>query len=67
MAEYNGEAMNRFYVDGCWSFESATIVTRVKVGVWEPPPYSSSRAQKCLSCYKPEGYVMLSLEDVRVK
>jgi hypothetical protein len=52
---------------GCWSFANAKIVKRVRVGIWEPPPYSKDRAEKCLSCYRPEGYAMLEVTDCRVK
>jgi hypothetical protein len=37
--------------EGCWSFASATIVHRVQVGTWEPPPYSPKRKQNVLSCF----------------
>jgi len=58
---------NRTEVNGCWCFSSATIVERVQVGIWEPPPYEKSRKEKVLSCYRPEGYAMLPLTDCRVK
>ena len=51
---------------GCWCFENATIVERIQVGVWEPPPYKRDRAQKVLSCYRPQGYAMLKTDDCRV-
>ncbi len=52
---------------GCWSFKLATVVRRVKVGTSEPPPYSKTRAEKCLSCYSPDGgHSMLELTDSRV-
>ena len=53
-------------VEGCWSFKNAKVVKRVRVGTWEPPPYSKDRAEPCLSCYRPEGYSMLELTDSRV-
>lgn len=52
---------------GCWCFPSAQIVTRVKVGTFEPPPYASDRAEEYLSCFNPDGYAMLELSDCRVK
>jgi hypothetical protein len=58
---------NQTQKDGCWMFKSAKIVTRVKVGTWEPPPYAKERATKCLSCFHCQGYSMLSLDDCRVK
>lgn len=58
---------NRTQPDGCWSFDKATIVERIKVGVWEPPPYAKSRAAECLSCYHEEGSAMLKVDDCRVK
>ena len=56
---------NRNREGGCWSFKTARIVTRVQVGIWEPPPYNSDRATKCLSCYSPDGYAMLESSDSR--
>jgi len=53
--------------DGCWSFKTAEIVKRVRVGTWEPPPYSKDRAETCLSCFQAEGSSMLELTDCRVK
>ena len=58
---------NRNREGGCWMFGNARVVTRVRVGTWEPPPYHPNRAQKCLSCYNPDGYSMLKLDDCRVR
>jgi len=55
--------------DGCWMFANAEIVTRVRVGTWEPPPYAK-RPKTCLSCYSPDGYALIEINDpraVRVK
>ena len=52
--------------DGCWMFEKAKVVKRVKVGTWQPPPYSRS-PQQVLSCYHCEGYSFLELDDCRIK
>jgi hypothetical protein len=57
---------NRTQAEGCWSFEKAKIVNRVKVGTWEPPPYALSRREVCLSCFNADGYSMLPLTDSRV-
>ena len=51
---------------GCWCFGDATIVERIQVGVWEPPPYKRDRARSVLSCFRPEGYAMLKTNDCRV-
>lgn len=53
--------------EGCWSFRKATIVKRVQVGTWEPPPYARERARKFLSCFHLQGSSMLELSDCRVK
>lgn len=52
---------------GCWCFDNARIVKRVRVGIWESPPYAADRAQEYLSCFNADGDVMLSVNDVRVK
>jgi hypothetical protein len=57
---------NHSQKDGCWCFNDATIVERIQVGTWEPPPYEKNRAQKVLSCYHPKGYAMLKTDDCRV-
>ena len=58
---------NHARTDGCWMYGKANVVTRVRVGTWEPPPYAKDRAEKCLSCFNPDGYSMLKLSDCRVK
>lgn len=57
---------NRSEKNGCWCYSSAQIVTRVKVGVWQPPPYARL-PEKTLSCHRPEGYVWLKLDDCRIE
>ena len=52
---------------GCWCFQNATVVTRIKVGTFESPPYSPSRAKEYLSCYSPQGSAMLKPDDCRVR
>ena len=58
---------NRVRKGGCWCFDNATIVTRVRVGIWEAPPYHPDRAAECLSCFNPEGSAMLKTDDCRVR
>ena len=58
---------NRNREGGCFSYSSARIVRRVRVGTWEPPPYSPDRVEKCLSCYHAQGYAMLEISDPRVR
>lgn len=50
---------------GCWMFEDAKIVERIKVGVWQNPPYVWN-PQKCLSCFAPDGFRMIDKSDPRV-
>lgn len=56
---------NRNRTEGCWSFASAVVVKRVRVGTWQNPPYLWQPVT-CLSCYHPEGSVMLDKTDCRV-
>lgn len=53
--------------EGCWTFKRAKVVKRIRVGIWEPPPYDKGRAEACLSCFSPDGDAMLQLDDCRVK
>jgi len=52
--------------EGCWSFKTAKIVTRIQVGTFENPPYSRKRAKKVLQCFLPDGCSMLKTDDCRV-
>jgi hypothetical protein len=54
---YNGN--NAYGIKRCWTFTKATVEKRIKVGVWERPPYRADRAQYTLSCHKPKGYVQV--------
>lgn len=54
---YNGH--NDLGCQQCWSFPSAVVEKRIKVGVWERPPYNAKRAAWTLSCHKPQGYVQV--------
>lgn len=60
---YNGN--NPLGVKECWSFQSATVVTRMLVGTWQNPPYVWS-PRKVLSCYCPEGLHPIKRDDPRV-
>jgi hypothetical protein len=51
---------------GCWCFEKAEVVTRTKVGYWQPPPYRWE-PQVTLSCHRPEGYAWIEQNDVRIQ
>ena len=52
---------------GCWNFDSAQLVQRIKVGTFEPPPYKTTRVGTYLSCYHASGYAMLKPDDCRVR
>ena len=56
---------NPYGVKTCWHFEKAVIVTKMRVGTWQNPPYKWS-PQECLSCYSPEGASMIERDDPRV-
>ena len=40
---------------GCWSLESAKLVTRIPVGMWESPPYKNKKKEKVPNCWHGEG------------
>ena len=56
---------NRSVSGGCWCFADAKIVVRMRVGVWQNPPYEWN-PQECLSCYNPDGSRMIEKNDPRV-
>lgn len=60
---YNGK--NPHGVKACWSFERAKIVEHMHVGTRQNPPYKW-KPRKGLSCYHPEGGVMITRDDPRV-
>lgn len=50
----------------CWMLKSATVVERVRVGIWQEPPYAD-KPQKTLSCHRPDnGTTWLTRDDCRV-
>ena len=57
---------NRTEKNGCWSFASATVVTRVLVGYWQNPPYELV-PMETLSCHRPEGQVWIEVDDCRIR
>lgn len=50
---------------GCWSYQSAKIVTKVEVGTWQNPPYIWNPV-KVLNCFHKTGSSFLSKDDCRV-
>jgi len=62
---YNGN--NPYGIQECWSLKSATLVTRVRVGVWEPPPYDLNRTVQVFDCRKEKGNVLVKQEALTEK
>ncbi len=52
---YNGN--NQLGVKRCWHLDTAKLVDRIVIGVWQNPPYDPKDARKVLSCYSPSGRV----------
>jgi hypothetical protein len=46
---------DNFYNPGCWSRESAKLVSRIPIGVDEPPPYKNKKKQKVPCCWHGGG------------
>jgi len=61
---YNGN--NSIGVKECWLYKTAKVVTRTRVGTWEPPPYKWIPI-KILSCYHAEGCSFIEKIDCRIK
>lgn len=53
---YNGN--NPLGVKECWHFQTANIISRKKVGLWQNPPWTQ-KAGKYPSCYQQKGYVFV--------
>ena len=56
---------NKNVEGGCWMWKTSKITTKMRVGIWQNPPYEWS-PQKFLSCYQPEGYALIEKNDCRV-
>ncbi len=62
---YN-DSYNFSQPNGCFSFKNAKVVKRMRVGVWQNPPYHW-QPQTCLTCFRPENGVMIDKDDCRVE
>lgn len=49
----------------CWHLQSATVVERTKIGVWQNPPYRWQPRQT-LSCHMPDGERWIGPDDCRI-
>lgn len=57
---YNGH--NPYGIDTCWSLKSAKTVKRIRVGVWQPPPYDKTATVDVYHCRKEKGNVLVEPE-----
>lgn len=55
---YNGN--NTYGIKECWNYKNARVVKRLRVGIWDKPPYSH-KPIKVLSCYSEKGYAFLEV------
>lgn len=46
---------NSLGVAECWSFKTASVVSRIPVGMQEPPPYKNRKKVKIPDCYHGNG------------
>lgn len=53
---YNGN--NPMGVQECWMFKDAKIISRRRVGVWEPPPWTS-KPESLPNCYHAKGVIFV--------
>ncbi len=59
---YNGN--NPLGVKRCWNLDSAKLVKRLVIGVWQSPPYDLKATRKVLNCYQPNGSVCVQPESL---
>jgi len=50
---YNGN--NDLGVKECWDLESAKIVFRIPIGLWEKPPYLNKKQVRVPDCWHGKG------------
>lgn len=60
---YNGN--NPYEIKECWHRKAAKRVKRMRVGIWQRPPYVWHPVTT-LSCHKPEGFAWVGIDDSRV-
>lgn len=59
---YNGK--NPYGVQKCWHAEKATMVNRILVPIWMPPPYTRLPIKKMPNCYKAKGAVTVKPDSL---
>lgn len=58
---------NNYYNPNCWSRKSGKLVSRIAIGVDEPPPYRNKRKIKVPSCWHGGGSnrtIMVKAESI---
>jgi hypothetical protein len=51
----------------CWMLQSARIIERVRIGIWERPPYKKI-VESIYHCHQPDnGTMWISPNDSRIK
>lgn len=59
---YNGN--NSIGVQECWSLPDAKLVKRIRVGVWQNPPYDRKDTVKVFQCRHENGSVLVNPESL---
>lgn len=57
---YNGH--NPMGVSECWHLKDAKMVKRIRIGVWQNPPYNTKRKVKVFNCRTEDGNVLVKPE-----
>lgn len=57
---YNGN--NPFNIQECWSLKSAQLVQRIRIGVWQSPPYDPTSTIEVYHCRKEKGNCLIKPE-----
>ena len=62
---YNGK--NPYGVQQCWGLETAKLVERKLIPIWQQPPYNKIPLTKVPNCYKQKGYSTVKPESLDSK
>jgi hypothetical protein len=54
---------DNYYNPGCWSKKTGKVVWRIRVGMWESPPYLHKKKIRVADCWHGSG----NQRDIMVK
>lgn len=62
---YNGN--NGIGVQECWHLKDAKLVKRLRIGMWQNPPYNAEATVKVFHCRREKGSCLIEPDKVLTK